>query len=79
MLNAKQIEAALPPQRETAAKLVGRSGATSPTFAHIGTFRNRPNGRVAFVGIRFYETPDKLGQALEHRCWFESLEVVQIA
>ena len=71
----EQIQA----QRDVAARVAASGGISGPCFAHIGYLRSSPRGKRGMLGIRFYPTGDLLGQALEHRTWWESIETVQVA
>jgi hypothetical protein len=72
----EQIQA----QRDVAASVAAKLGSTGePVYAHIGFLRSAPRGRAGNLGLRFYPTGDLLGQALEHRTWWESIETVRVA
>ena len=74
MFSEEQLQA----QREVAARIATKLTGEEPCYAHIGFFRNSPRGRRSNLGIRFYSTPDPLGQRLEFGVLWESVEVVDV-
>lgn len=71
----EQIQA----QRDVAARVAATGGISGPCFAHIGFLRSSPRRKPGMLGIRFYPTPDLLGQALEYGALWESIETVRVA
>lgn len=74
----EQIQA----QRDIAARVATKLNPTEePIFAHIGFLRRsrRAKPSTLGLGLRFYPTPDLLGEALEDGGVWESIETVRVA